>query len=454
MYVLHQTNCMNCKSFIANEFHTLREKHPKLTMVKVNMDKPGDIADLRRIIKVSPNPKFPVIVFSDKGFFKHKETPTMQSIHESINEMTQGVSKVHRMSLKELHNLLESDGHKRQLTPLGSSVNIAMDHQYNNNLVSLEQVFGDTSVVLFKRDNCGWCQKLKPEYEKLVKHARVNPNLFSRRVGFYTVDTMSPDHFNASASLITKLSKLHKIPDELIAYTKNGGVPRLALFTGHSYPHMLAGRQAKDLLKEIEKNLNNVCVNIQDTNDRQPFEKVAVDKDSVVLFIDWRHMPCLKAINTLHAISQELDTASTTNKPKYYVFNVRNNADAWAAFCNNYKVDYNVKLAIDSIPQIIFFFGNNRVPKLKAHVDRLTGDALKAEIARQYHLKGVSISISEPNLQIPHYRKSQLSEFSGGIRGGSSIAKMSQTLHQLTKQINEMTTKLSEMNSHLKQLNK
>ena len=421
VYVLHKTRCEDCKKFIKNEFHKLGDANEKLTMVKVNMDRPADVADLKTIINVSDSPRFPILVFSEKGFFKHEEKPTMRTIHQRLKDMAKG-SGVQRKSLDQIQNILTSSAHKRQRTPLGSSVNIAMDHQFNDELVDLQSVFGNNSVVLFKRNSCGWCRKLQPHFDRLK-----NLKELTSKVGFYTVDTGNPEHFNASRAMITELSQLHKMPDSLMEFTQNGGVPQLALFTGHSYPHMLAGRNVKALKEEIKQALEKVLVQIDgNSNNRFPFTKLTdgtkpdQKKNSVVLFIDWQHMPCLKAINELHSAAKQLNAAKpTSEKPDVYVFNVRNNMDAWAAFCNKYKIDYNVRLLVETLPQIIYFFKNNRVPRLKTDVDQMSAGDLFRDICKQYRLRGAGTFVE--NIGMPQYSKKQLmSKFSGGSDAANS----------------------------------
>ena len=426
VYVLHKTECEDCEKYIENEFRKLSKGSPKetLTMVKVDMSNSKDVADLKTIINVSDSPGFPILVFSEKGFFKHEEKPTMRTIHKRLKDMAKG-SGVQRKSLDQIQNILTSSAHKRQRTPLGSSVNIAMDHQFNDELVDLQSVFGNNSVVLFKRNSCGWCRKLQPHFDRLK-----NLKELTSKVGFYTVDTGNPEHFNASRAMITRLSQLHKMPDSLMEFTQNGGVPQLALFTGHSYPHMLAGRNVKALKEEIKQALENVLVQIDETNNRVPFTKLTdetdasgkkiVKKNSVVLFIDWQHMPCLKAINELHSAAKKLSGADPSGEiPDVYVFNVRNNMDAWAAFCNKYKIDYNVRLVVETLPQIIYFFKNNRVPRLKTDVDQMSARDFFRDICKQYRLRGAGTFVE--NTGMPQYSKKQLmSKFSGGSGEGTN----------------------------------
>lgn len=447
VYVLHQTECQHCQDFITNDFHLINADGNKdeLTLVKVNMDKPKDVKDLKKLIRISKKPRFPIIVINKGGVFKHIQRPTLRSIHNRIKKMTSG-SGLQKKSLDELQNILTSSGHKKYLTPLGSSVNIAMDHAYGDKMVDLNSVFARNSVVLFKWDNCGICKRLQPHFDKLQQSHQ-----FSKNIGFYTVDASNTPQATA---LISKLDTIHKMPEELIQLR---GYPQLALFTGHSYPHMLAGRTVEDLRKEIKEKLLSAFVNIQSTSARSKFEEIK-SKNSVVLFIDWQHTPCLNTLNRLKSAVDNIHNKLAAHEIKVYAFNIRNNPDLWASICNKYKNEFNVRLSIDSIPQIIYFFEDDKIPRLKAHVDKMSIENLEYDILKQYQSPTQHMIPSlRSEHEIEHFNKSSLSKFSGGANM-AHLEKAHETLLHLTQQLNEFSQKvsneLSKLNSTIQQLKK
>ena len=121
------------------------------------------------------------------------------------------------------------------------------------------------------------------------------------------------------------------------------------------YPTLLGltkhDRTFKKFKDDIDKAIKNVFVNIRKTTERlsieELMEKTMEHKDSrshtvkkgksaVILFIDWHHEPCLKAINRFrHALDkiqkkhQSTVTTGTPEVPDAYVFNVRNHMDMW-----------------------------------------------------------------------------------------------------------------------------
>ena len=435
IYVLHQTDCNNCQNFIKNNFQKLKNLDDNLTLVKVNMDDPSDVKDLQKIINVSDSPNFPVLFISTGGIFEHVETPTMASVRKRLKKMT-SASGVEKKSLRELQNLLVSNRHKKYITPLGSSVNIAVDHGQNDQLVDLRSVFARNSVVLFKWDNCPACKRVAPEFKALRDSSR-----FSDNVGFYTVDI---DHHEPAKTLLLEMSKIHKLPDNLLDYADRGSVPHIALFTGHSYPQILSGRKNEELKKELEDALQKGFVNIKKPSERKKFDDIK-SKNSVVLFIDWKHSPCLKTLNTLRNAVEDIEDIDV------YAFNVRNNPDLWSFICKKYKKDHNVRLKIETIPQIIYFFEGDLIPRLKINVDKMSVSNLVMDIKKQYPKSSIQTSLLRNDTEHKYFNKSSLSDFRGGtdiMSGGQTFASNIETAHQnlldLANKVNEFSQKVTD----------
>lgn len=400
VFVLHKPGCDDCRKFIQNPYLSMEKITGSVTdptgasipnrlgrevkMVKVNVGREKDMADLERLIQVNRGTQWPVVIVMRKGegILKKLYKPTWKNVHAHIERLRHsGRSAVANMSLAKLQRMLADGSHTAKLTPLGSAARIAMDvrRPKGAELVCLHTALTKNSLVMFKRDGCGYCRKLHPHFMQLAKESP-----FRRELGFYTVDT--DEHYGKVKMILKKLSDRHGYPQDLVNMP---GVPTLALFMGEYAPLLLNGRTYKQIKDEIEKQMTHVFVDIKNPTERVTVEKVA-DQNAAVLFIDSRHAPCLKMLNRVRNALDKLETNSqiSTKGIKVYAFNVRNHQDIWDKIRNDYKIMHNgVELDVLSLPQIVYFFQRRRVPAVRKNITKLDSEQIAHDISQQYKLQ-------------------------------------------------------------------
>ena len=154
VFVLHKTNCNNCKKFIKNEFHAINSNGLKL--VQVNIGRRKDTQELEELLQISKLPNLPLVIVMQNGLFDHLKKPTLHSIHQKIKDMRKGSGYEHK-SLKDMQEILSTPCHKKKLLdPLGIEANVARecgrDGDTRGVLMDLPTVMARNSLVMFKSE--------------------------------------------------------------------------------------------------------------------------------------------------------------------------------------------------------------------------------------------------------------------------------------------------------------
>ena len=432
VFVLHRPNCSDCRDFIRNPFMNLKDN---VKMVKVYVNKKQDMTDLKKLIQINDKTQWPVIVVMKRGhgILKKMYQPTWENVHEAIRKMRNDRPPLAKTSLRKLESLLSSDSHTRELTPLGSSVPIAMDIRQgaSGNMVCLHRALSGNCLVMFKRDGCGYCRKLMPHYERLAKSP------LAEKLGMYVVDT--DHHFDIARQILNidiarkilkEDSEHQRYPDGLVNMP---GVPVLALFKGKYAPKLIQGRTYDDIRTEVKDAMENIFIDIFNPETRVKFEDIK-GKNAAVLFIDWRHKPCLNMVNKLRKAVELLGD----KKVPVYVFNVRNHVDMWDTISHNYKINNSgVELEVHTIPQIIYFYNRRRVPSLRKDVSRLDVNQLAMDLSNRYNL---GFSVNDTGLRRPEEMFNEfdtLKTFAGGSTKSST--QIEAQLQGMLKQLETLT---------------
>ena len=168
--------------------------------------------------------------------------------------------------------------------------------------------------------------------------------------------------------------------------------------------------------------------------------------NSAVLFIDWRHEPCLNVLNKMKRAVDSL--GAKLNGVKVYVFNVRNHVDMWDKISNDYKIAHSgVKLEVRSIPQIIYFYNQNRVPSLRINVADFDHSQLAMDLSRRYKLDYTP----ESNLKYtpepyPDFSNDDMgTKFAGGASGEARLHLVEQQVNGVEQKVNGMVQQLQHL---------
>ena len=382
VFVLHRPGCDDCRDFISNAHMELGGKDLSgVKMVRINLERKSDMKDLRKLIKINRGTQWPVVVVLRKGhgILKKMYKPNVKSVHAHIERLRRGGRRGSRasLSLEKLQKILGSDSHAADLTPLGTEARIARDVRRGDGgqLVCLHNAISGNCLVMFKRDGCGYCRKLEPHFMRLAD------TRLPRELGMYTVDT--DEHYGQVKMILKNLSDAHGYPEDLVNMP---GVPTVALFQGQFAPQIVSSRDYESLREEIKNRMVNVFVDVTDPSNRVDIKKVA-DQNAAVLFIDWRHKPCLQMLNKVRNAVEKIKDKSKMGNVKVYAFNVYNHQDMWDKICNDYRIQHSgVALEVLSVPQIIYFFKRRRVPAVRRNITKFDSDQIAHDISQQYKL--------------------------------------------------------------------
>lgn len=383
LYVLQKKNDPNTIDYIQNP-HFPVPKNTKFFLTQVYQK---DMGELHKLVKSSQlgYGELPIVIMihKDSNIFKVIKDPTPQNIHKHLKTFT-APSKYKNKSIAELQKMLNDTSALRP-SPLGSQWEIAKKMEDTDNLHCLKDIIHNKkSVVLFKSDNCGYCHNFWPTFHRMSKALHPTP--------FYYVDY--GQHKNTIKVILEDFNEVHGFPSGLKNIT---GVPTIAYFNGPMYPKLLAnyegGRDFNKLKKEIEEAIKNVFVNIRKHEERLDADKLikqANENNAVVLFINWRHEPCLKAAGklkkALELIEKKTDAGAKTLN--VYVFNVRNHLNMWESIRSKFKQAFKTVVDIHSLPQIVYFFKEkyDKIPSFQQNIEQYKAEDLADTLVRQFPL--------------------------------------------------------------------